>query len=269
MLQASIDGVPLAKKATGLGLLLGRAYLFWAVLTFILSFLVLLPGFLLSTLHPALKKSLFVFMNQIWCWFWFPVTLQVLTCDRQFRYQGKPVVYVSNHASYLDIPCLQWTLRGAIAFLGKASLMNVPLFGWYFRTFHIAVDRRNRNSRVEAILQSELMVKRGHSPVFFPEGTINMVQPSVKEFKDGAFRVAISQQVDVVPITIAKNWRICPSDGTFIARWLPNKVTIHPAISTQGMTEADVFTLRERVRAIIADQLAKDNQGIRPTLMTA
>jgi 1-acyl-sn-glycerol-3-phosphate acyltransferase len=223
-----------------------------------LGFFLLLPGFALCIFFPS-TRILMPVLNRIWCWIFFPMSfLRVETHGRKNLPEG-PCIYISNHGSYLDIPLLTYILPGFPAFMGKASLGRIPLFGFLFRNLHIVVERNSSKGRARAIKESLEMLRQNRSIVIFPEGGIHhRIQPGLAEFKDGAFTLAIQTGLPVVPVTICHNWYILPDDG----RWLPRngvcKSIIHPSIDTGQMTEKDLPELRDKCRSLLTESLENE-----------
>lgn len=179
--------------------------------------------------------------------------------------KGKPVVYTPNHSSYLDIPSLCLTAPWYFIFVGKSSLTQIPLFGYMFRTLYISVDRTNRKSRYDTLIQAANQIDAGRSIVLFPEGTIpTKNNPEMIEFKDGAFRLAIEKQIPVVPVTIPYNWIILPDRGknSYIT-WHTMKIIYHEPISTQGMTLDDLDDLKNKTYEIMDLELKKNNPELK------
>lgn len=240
-----------------------RLYIIWAGLWWFTGFLILYPFFCLCIWFPKLEPAM-AFFNQLWCLEFFPLSfLRVKTVGKANIPQNQAVVYVSNHGSYLDIPLLTYILPGFPAFMGKASLGRIPVFGYMFRNLHIVVERGSSQGRAKAMKESRKKLNRGRSVVVFPEGSIHDdIQPGLSPFKDGAFRLAIEKQVPIVPITICFNWFILPDDG----RWLPNfhpcRTIIHPPISTKGLNMDQVELLRDQAFGIIENQLQLENKDL-------
>ena len=240
---------------------LRRAYIAYGALVFVGSFLMLFPFFWLCIKIKPLQP-LTVFFNQIWCWTFFPAILMpVITKDASRNIPEGPCVFVANHTSYLDIAMLTWILRRFVAFVGKASILKVPLFGLYFRELHISVDRRNAQDRNKALDMAVEKLREGRSVVFFPEGRITLDnQPLMGQFRDGAFKAAIRTGVPVVPITIAYNWYIMPDWGQFGARWHWAYFRFHKPMPTTGLTEAtDTEALKRECYQTIEDELTARN----------
>ncbi len=124
------------------------------------------------------------------------------------------------------------------------------------RTIDIAVDRKNaRHSALAYQRACNQLIKEKRSMVIFPEGTIPGNTPKLGRFKDGAFKLAIETQTDILPVTIIKNWEILPDNGKF--RFRPGKVYqyVHEPISTKVLTTNDITSLKEKVQHLIANKL--------------
>ncbi|MDP9196177.1 MAG: 1-acyl-sn-glycerol-3-phosphate acyltransferase [Pseudomonadota bacterium] len=115
-----------------------------------------------------------------------------------------PVLYVSNHSSYLDIMVLGAVIPGS--FIAKTEVGAWPLFGTLARLQRTVFVSRSRNRSVireRDGIQSRL--EAGDNLILFPEGTTsdgNRVLP----FKSAFLAVAESvpgRTVTVQPVSIA------------------------------------------------------------------
>lgn len=235
--------------------LLKKIYTIWVAIWFFCVFLTLYPVFFISVQFKSLNW-LGHFCYRIWGAVVFIFTLVPLVTKRNFKQEkGKPYVFVANHGSYLDIPVMYLLTKGNVSFLGKASLGKVPLFGYLYKRLHILVDRKTRDSKIEAVERCRQKLEQGHSIIIFPEGTIPKEAPVLHDFKDGAFKLAIEKQIPIIPVTIPYNWLILPDDKSFVVTWHVCNTTVHEAISTVGMTENDIPMLRNKVKNIIENEL--------------
>lgn len=112
---------------------------------------------------------------------------------------AQPVLWVSNHSSYLDIPVLGSLLPGS--FVAKSEVGTWPLFGALSRLQKtIFINRRREDS--EAQKESlAARLKQGDSVILFPEGTSsdgNRVLP----FKTALFAVANITDPDNQPVAV-------------------------------------------------------------------
>ncbi|MFN8436678.1 MAG: lysophospholipid acyltransferase family protein [Cytophagales bacterium] len=232
-----------------------RIFTIWVALWFFCTFLALYPLFFISVQHPKLNW-LGHLCYRIWGAVVFIFSGVPLLVKREFKQEkGKVYVFVANHGSYLDIPVMYLLTRGNVSFLGKSSLGKVPLFGYLYKRLHILVDRKTRDSKIEAVEKCREKLDNGFSIIIFAEGTIPKDAPVLNDFKDGAFKLAIEKQIPVIPITIPYNWLILPDDKSFTVHWHMCKATIHKPISTEGLVENDTVTLRQNVKNIIEQEL--------------
>lgn len=227
----------------------------WVASWFFLVFLALYPIFFISVQSQRLNW-LGHFCYRLWGTVVFLFSMVPLITKRHFRQKsGKPYIFVANHGSYLDIPLMYLLTSGNVSFLGKSSLGKVPLFGYLYKRLHILVDRKAKDSKVEAMDKCREKLEKGHSVIIFAEGTIPRTTPVLNDFKDGAFKLAIEKQIPVIPVTIPYNWLILPDDKSFRVNWHICKATIHEAIETTGMTSQQTVSLRNKVKDIIEKEL--------------
>lgn len=232
----------------------------WVWFCFVFFFLLVFPFFWLFTRYDSWKPAGH-YMNKIWAHAVFGSCF--IPTDIIFKFKpkkGQSYVYCANHTSFLDIPALCYALPGYFLFLGKASLLKVPMFGFMFKNLHIPVDRKSLKSRHESIVKSMEAVDKGRGLAIFPEGTItDNTSPIMNPFKDGAFRIAIEKKVPIVPITLPFNWKILPDDGSYTPIKHLMRVIVHEPIDTSNMTLDDVQTLKQMTHDIINKEVLAQN----------
>ena len=162
---------------------------------------------------------------------------------------NKTVVVCPNHTSYLDIALIYCFFPNYFVFMGKHQLRKVPLFGIFFKDQDIGVDRRSKLKAHKAFLRAGGELDKGCSVVMFPEGTISTKAPELKPFKNGPFKLAIEKQVPILPITFVNNFRLFPSKMRMNRIGFPGQaiVAVHQPISTAGMSEDNLISLRQKV----------------------
>lgn len=239
----------------------GNAFKFifacWFGLWTVIGFLILYPGFAITLSKPkwySKAHQLRRFWGR-WLFFWGAIRVKQII-ETPFDH-SKPYVIAPNHTSQLDIVTLTVKLRLDFNFMAKNDLADVPVFGIFFRTIDIAVDRKNMRKAAQAYQQAMTHLDTNKSIVIFPEGTINLKTPKLGRFKEGAFKLAIEKQVDLLPVTIIDNWKVLPDRGQF--HFLPGKVIqyVHTPISTKGMTVDQTDELKTKVFHIIENKLAE------------
>ncbi|MBK9177359.1 MAG: 1-acyl-sn-glycerol-3-phosphate acyltransferase [Flavobacteriales bacterium] len=176
---------------------------------------------------------------------------------RQATLPEPPYVICCNHSSYLDIIQMYNVIPRYFLFMGKYELLKWPLFNIFFKGMNIAVNRGSHTEAAKAFRKAAQAIDRGTSIAIFPEGTIPAYTPRMKPFKDGAFKLAIEKQVPIVPITFVDHWRLFGEPLEVMARARPGiaRVVIHDPITTVGLTDADVASLRRRVYEVIEEPL--------------
>jgi 1-acyl-sn-glycerol-3-phosphate acyltransferase len=236
-----------------------RIYSIYGLMVFTLTFLLLLPFFVITIEVPGLKKYGRM-LNRIWAKIFFVMLFIRVRYENIHNLKfSKQYIIVANHFSYLDIPALGLIPNDAV-FIGKSSLGKLPLFGYMFRNLHIAVNRSSLKSRGETITKTKEALDLGSSVVIFPEGGISATDPpKMGKFKDGAFKVAIEKQIPIIPVTLSFNHLILPDDGKLLLNFKSIKVVFHPPVSVENLTAKSAGELRDRCHDIIQQQLWLDN----------
>jgi len=142
-----------------------RVYSIYGSIGFIMAFLILLPIFIF-TIEISEKKSQGRKLNRIWSKLLFGMLFFRVKIENHNHLKKRDqFIFVSNHFSYMDIPVLG-LIPFDLVFIGKSSLAKVPLFGYMFRSLHIAVGRHSMKSRVESVLKARKALYEGASVVF-------------------------------------------------------------------------------------------------------
>ncbi len=111
------------------------------------------------------------------------------------------VIFVFNHISYIDIPIMMKALRkDPMRVLAKAEMAKVPIFGYIYRKATVMVDRASDEARARSVDQLKKILAKNISVVISPEGTFNMTYKPLKEFYNGAFKIAVEMQIPIQPI---------------------------------------------------------------------
>ncbi|MDF1748030.1 MAG: lysophospholipid acyltransferase family protein [Alphaproteobacteria bacterium] len=121
--------------------------------------------------------------------------------------RDRPVLFVANHASYLDIVVLGALLP--CSFVSKSEVRDWPIFGWLAvqqRTVFIERDPRKADRHLSEMKQR---IEDGGCLVLFPEGT-SSDGSRVLPFKSALFQSASIEfpetgQIEVQTVSIAYN----------------------------------------------------------------
>lgn len=222
----------------------------WALFWFLGIFLLLFPFTYLFLQHE--KWHLYAHkINKIWAALFFPLIGKPLRIKHETTLDTKQAyVFVANHFSYLDIAVGMGIFDNYFAYVGKSSVSKVPLFGYMFRKLHIMVNRGDKNSRSQSLMRGIKTLQSGRSIFIMPEGGIlsKTIPEMLQPFKDGAFLMAIQNQVPIVPITFVNLYKIMPE--TMLLGGTP-EIVIHAPIETKGKTKDDVESLKAEVYQVI------------------
>lgn len=164
----------------------------------------ILSGTLCFVLLPLGRERTIYISSQIWSWV-------ILTASgARVRVTGldnlgseKPVLFVCNHQSSLDIPVIFKTLPTGVFFLAKKELKKVPFLGWGMRAVGmIFVDRGTRDGAIKSLKAAgKTMIDEGKNVVSFPEGT-RSADGRIRMFKRGTFILAKESSIPFVPMAI-------------------------------------------------------------------
>jgi len=170
---------------------------------------------------------------------------------------GRSYVVVCNHQSQYDIFLVYGWLKLDLKWVLKAELRKAPGVGiGCEKAGHIFVDRANPEKARQSVSDALKRVGDGVGILFFAEGTRSQ-DGKLRPFKKGAFRVATSQNIPILPVTIIGTRDIQRSKSLFI---FPGRVkmVIHPAIEVDGESQADIRDLMTRTREAIASVLPEE-----------
>ena len=130
--------------------------------------------------------------------------------QEQLSYDS-PILYVSNHRSFLDIISSFTLFSRPIGFLGKKELQKIPLLrSWMLLTGSVFVDRNNPKEALKSIQKAKEYVDSGLSIWVFPEGTRgnDPNELNLSEFKAGSLKIALKTSCPIIPVAISHSDRV-------------------------------------------------------------
>lgn len=240
-------------------MILRRLYSFWAIFSMVFFFLILIvPMILMVPFKPLHKVALKI--NCIWAWCFLKLAFIPVIIDWRFDLdKEQQYILCANHFSYLDIPILG-LFPMAFKFVGKSSLARIPVFGYMYRTLHITVNRSSYRSRAKSLVKAREAVQNGFNVGFFPEGGIRLEQyPNMVTFKDGAFKLAIENNLPIIPVSMPDNYHILRDDDLLNIRRKTCRIVYHKPIWPKGREDDDVKKLREEVFRVIQAELTQSD----------
>jgi 1-acyl-sn-glycerol-3-phosphate acyltransferase len=236
------------------GYLLSSIWKLWFLIVFILVFITFIPALFFFT---AIKKNPRTVAHLTRYWskitlllsFIFPVIEWEEEIDQKGHY-----IFCPNHVSTLDIPLILAALPTPLQYIGKAEIAKLPIFGYFYRNNSVIVNRENKKDAYTAFLKAGERLKEGLSMCVFPEGGIPPDNIFLKKFKNGPFRLAIEQNINIIPITIPDNRNIFPTE---YFKGSPGivRLKVHKAINPNKLTEKTIKNLNTSVYNTIFEQL--------------
>lgn len=175
----------------------------YAILVFLLLMFILLPFAIIAFLLPEPYGGRFIYKVVT---FWADAAMAAWFMWHRNIYEApydpaKNAIFVFNHVSYMDIPVMLKALRKQpIRILGKAEMGKVPIFGIFYRKAVIMVQRDSPQNRAKSLHLLRETLRNGISVAIAPEGTFNTSGKPLKEFYDGAFRIAIETGTNIRPV---------------------------------------------------------------------
>ncbi len=167
---------------------------------------------------------------------------------------GETYVVVSNHLSQFDILALYGWLDLDLKWVIKKELRKLPGIGiGCEKVGHIFVDRQNPEAARRSVNEALDRLGNGVGILFFAEGTRSL-DGRLLPFKKGAFRIAIDQQLPVLPVTVIGTEHILPAKSL---RLFPGRarVVIHPPIAPDDPPFSELRELMDETRRRIASAL--------------
>jgi 1-acyl-sn-glycerol-3-phosphate acyltransferase len=220
----------------------GRIWAVWGMIVFAATLIIVVIPICLTYLIPEpAGVRCFAFISRQW------MRVFLLLSGCPFRFygkenfaKGKNYVLTANHNSFLDVPLLTPFLPGGNKTIAKKSMAKIPLFGWIYTRGSVLVDRGSDASRRRSLEgMKDVLTSRLHM-LIYPEGTRNRTGEPLKSFYDGAFKLAIDTQKDIIPICVFGTAQALPTTKTFFFWPTFLRIYILPPITITGKTAAQL-----------------------------
>lgn len=227
---------------------------------FLLFMLLLLPFFICAFLMDDVKGGNLVYrISRLWADVFFFFT----GITHRNIYEAEPdpeteFIFVSNHISYLDIPMMMKVIRRRhIRILGKGEMTRIPVFGWIYKKGTVSVFRDDAEARAQSVKRLIAFVKERISVFICPEGTFNTTHHPLKNFYDGAFRIAIETQKPICPILFLDTYNRLNYNNIFSLNPGKCRGVFLPPTSTEGMTQNDIANLKQKIYSQMEEALIR------------
>lgn len=238
-------------------------YVIYALVIFVLLMLLIAPLVLAASFFGRIRGGNMIYrLCTFWAGAWFLMvgifhkSIYEVPHDKSRQY-----IFVANHISYLDAAIVVKTIRQPVRVLGKIELSKVPLFGFIYRKAIVTVDRTSAAHRAHSVRILKSVVKKGISIFMFPEGTFNESHKPLKEFFDGAFRIAIETKTPIKPVLFIDAYDRLHNRSLFTLTPGRSRSVFLDEISVEGLTMKDVPSLKRLVHDNMETALIRYRAG--------
>lgn len=223
-------------------------YCIYAFILFISIMLFLFPFVLLAALFGRIMGGNMIYrICMLWADIWFfLVGIWHKNIYEQEMNTNQQYIFVANHISYLDAPIIVKAIRRPIRALGKAEMSKVPVFGFIYKFAVVQVERGNADNRAKSVRNMKSVLRKGISIFVFPEGTFNLTNRPLKDFYDGAFRVAIETQTPIKPVLYVDAYDRMNYKSIFSLTPGKNRAIFLEEIPVEGLTVADLPLIKQK-----------------------
>lgn len=162
-----------------------------------------------------------------------------------------------SHIVFRYFPDVLHFTQASFFVLGKKRDLELSVSEDFFKRLNIPVHRNDRVKAAKAFIQAKKAIESGWSLVIFPEGGIpDNKRPQMIPFKEGAFKLAKSTGIPIVPLTFLDNYHLFsdPDDLDFAHPGI-SRVCIHPYISVEDVKNLTEKELELRCFETIAGPL--------------
>lgn len=243
-------------------------YSFYALIVFLVLMLLGVMVYCFEIIFRPQKttETLYKYI-QFWSGTWLKLTgIKLIIKGLENVAPNTSYVLVSNHTSSADIFPMAYGLKIPYRPLGKEELKTMPFMGLFFSKTLVFVDRKDNESRKKSMLLMKEIIKQNISILIFPEGTRNTTQKPLKEFYDGAFRLAIETGVPILPLVICNASTAWPLNS-FSLKKIDLKLCYLPPIATAQLQEQDIEALKQKTylameKIILQEDIKFENKKI-------
>lgn len=222
-------------------------YTFYVLITFVVSLLAGFPFFLLISLgNSARGRKAIYLIVKYWSRAWLWMIGMPIRVSGAIPPRSKYII-VANHISYMDTIAIFAAIPFYFRALGKHEVAKIPILGLVYRQIVVMVDRENARSRAQSMRSMHHVLKHEACIAIFPEGTFNETGEPLKNFYNGAFRLAVHTHTPILPLVFADMeqrwdyrawWKLWPGR---------NRAIFLPPVPVNGQEHNDVEMLKQKV----------------------
>lgn len=227
--------------------ILGRIFALWGLIVFFITMLIAFPIIWVTGFYDEPKRTLlFVKIAKIWMHIFLYISGCPVSAKGKENFKGgETYIVLCNHNSLMDVPLSFPEIPGANKTIAKVELSRIPVFGMIYKRGSLLVDRKKDESRRKSMDGMKKVLLSGMHMCIYPEGTRNLTNNPLKEFYDGAFKLAVDTGKPIIPALIFNTKQALPANKFFYL-W-PHKLSIHFLPPVPVMNNVSYKQLKEDV----------------------
>jgi 1-acyl-sn-glycerol-3-phosphate acyltransferase len=232
--------------------ILGRIFAFWAMIIFILTMLpVALCMWVIGLVREPQRTEIFRNISKAWMtiFFFFSGCRLKIKGNENFE-KGVTYIVICNHNSLMDVPLATPFIPGANKTIAKVEMSRIPLFGLIYKRGAILVDRKNQDSRRDSFKKMKDVLLMDMHMCIYPEGTRNKTDEPLKEFHNGAFKLAVETGTSILPAMMFHTKKVLPIDKAFF--FWPSTMEIHFLPSIQVLKTDDFENVKIKMHQLMS-----------------
>jgi 1-acyl-sn-glycerol-3-phosphate acyltransferase len=196
-----------------------------------------------------------------WGWFimWINPFWKIKIEGRDKIDGSKTYVAVSNHQSMLDIPLLH-ALFFHFKWVSKKENIYLPFVGWNMMlNRYVIIDRASKKSTLKMMRECRNYLENRSSIMIFPEGSRSF-DGKLRNFKDGAFRLALQTNLPILPIVQDGTWKALGGNKMVMSGPTTMRVRVLDPVMPDEFGDRDPGELSKKVRTIMESALNEMRQ---------
>lgn len=232
-------------------------YCIYATVLFVILMICVTPFVLAGSFFGKIRGGNFIYeVCGVWADVWyFLIGIRHRNIYEEKHDRSHQYIFVANHISYLDAPEIVKSIKQPVRVLGKVEYSNIPIFGYIYRNAIVTVDRSSPGNRANSVRVLKSVLRRGISIFIFPEGTFNETHQPLKEFYNGAFRIAIETQTPIKPILFLHAYDRMNYESVLSLNPGKSVTVFLKEVPVKGLTMRDLPMLKQQVYDIMEEKL--------------
>ena len=168
---------------------------------------------------------------------------------------SRPAIFVTNHASALDVFIGMALCPYGGCGVGKKEILKIPFFGLaYWLAGHLLIDRGNNAKAVASMKKLSNFVKAKDLSIWiWPEGTRSL-DGKLIPFKKGFVHLALATGLPVVPVMVHGAHKVWPAKTM---QFYPGevKVEVLDPIDTKDWNKHNIEAHVKQVKSVMSEAL--------------